>query len=278
MYNVLFHSAKHIDELESVLNKDLESVDKWVKENGLSLNPTKTQFMIFGTPTKLARIPQPVSLNLANHAVLQVNNYKYLRVYLDPVLNWREHVYHTSKNIGSRLGLLSRLKRSLPLNTIKLLANSLALPLFDYCSVAWSNCSNITKDVLVKQHKRMGRIVLGVDTRTSTDFVLSQLNWTTIEERWKLHRYKMVYRALNGQAPEYLTLLLNISSTAHNYRTRASVSDGLLVPKAQTNAGKQSFSHSGTVDWNQLPNSVRHAPSKQAFSAQFWRALHPRLD
>ena len=34
---VLFHSAKHIDELESVLNKDLESVDKWVKENGLSL-------------------------------------------------------------------------------------------------------------------------------------------------------------------------------------------------------------------------------------------------
>ena len=34
--------------------------------------------MIFGTPTKLARIPQPVSLNIANHALLQVNNYKYL--------------------------------------------------------------------------------------------------------------------------------------------------------------------------------------------------------
>ena len=102
--------------------------------------------------------------------------------------------------------------------------------------------------------------------------------WTKMEERWKLHRCKMVYRALNGQAPEYLTLLFNKSSTAHNYRTRASVSDGLLVPKAQTNAGKQSFSHSGTADWNQLPNSVRHAPSKQAFSAQFWRALHPRLD
>ena len=44
---VLFHSAKHINELESILNKDLESVDNWVKTNGLSLNPTKTQFMIF---------------------------------------------------------------------------------------------------------------------------------------------------------------------------------------------------------------------------------------
>ena len=83
--------------------------------------------------------------------------------------------------------------------------------------------------------------------------VLSQLNRTTIEERWKLQRCKMVYRALNGQSPEYLTLLFNKSSSAHNYRTRASVSDGLLVPRARTNTGKQSFSHSGTVDWNQLP-------------------------
>ena len=149
--------------------------------------------MIFGTSTKLARIPQPVSLQIPGG------------LYLDPVLNWREHVYHTSTKIGSRLGLLSRLKRSaLPLNTIKLLANSLALPLFNYCSVAWSNCSNITKDVLVKQRKGMARIALGVDTRTSTDFVLSQLNWTTMEQRWKLQRCKMVYTSLNGQAPEYL--------------------------------------------------------------------------
>ena len=120
----------------------------------------------------------------------------------------------------------------------------------------------------------MARIVLGVNTRTSTDYVLSQLNWMPIHERWKLHRCKMVYRVLNGQAPGYLTNIFNKSSTFHNYRTRAATSDGLIVPKARTNSGKHCFSHTGSIEWNQLPNKIRHAPSKQSFTTQFWRAMH----
>ena len=204
---VLLYSTKHIEELEFHLNQDLDCVNDWVKENGLSLNPTKTQFMIFGTPQKLATIPKVVTLRLESHALLQVKCYKYLGVHLDPVLNWKEHVYCTSKKISSRLGLMSRLRKILPSKSVKLLANSLVLPLFDYCSTAWSKCPITTKDVIVRQHKRMARIVLGVDTRTPTDYVLSQLNWTTIENRWKLQRCKLVYRALNGEAPEYLTHL-----------------------------------------------------------------------
>ena len=69
---VLSYSTKHIEELEFHLNQDL---DDWVKENGLSLNPTKTQFMIFGTPQKLATIPKVVTLRLESHALLQVKCY-----------------------------------------------------------------------------------------------------------------------------------------------------------------------------------------------------------
>jgi len=158
---VLLYSAKHIDEIEFHLNKDLDLVNDWVKVNGLTLNPAKTQFMIFGTPQRLATIPKSASIKLESHALVQVKSYKYLGIHLDPALNWKEHVYHASKKIGSRLGLLSRLKKSLPLKSLKLLANSLVLPLFDYCSVAWSKCPTTTKDVIVRQHKRMARIVLG---------------------------------------------------------------------------------------------------------------------
>ena len=119
--------------------------------------------MVFGTPKKIANVQKSVCLNLENHPILQVQSYKYLGVYLDPALNWKEHIYHASKKIGSRLGLLSRLKKSLPSKTIQLLANSLVLPLFDYCSVAWSKCPTSTKEILVRQHKRMARIVMDVE-------------------------------------------------------------------------------------------------------------------
>ena len=135
---VLFYSAKKVDEIESSLNEDLRHVNNWVNTNGLSLNPIKTQFMIFGTPQKLSSITEPMCLKLENHSLTQVSTYKYLGVYLDPSLKWKDHIYHSSKKIGSRLALLSRLKRTLPLQSLKLLANSLVLPLFDYCSVAWS--------------------------------------------------------------------------------------------------------------------------------------------
>ena len=141
---VLFYSTKHINELEIVLNEDLQHVNNWVQSNGLSVNPTKSQFMIFGTSQKLSTISEPLHLKLEQHELMQVNMYKYLGVYLDPVLNWKEHIQYASKKVGSRLALLSRLKRFLPLESVKLLANTLALPLFDYCSIAWSNCANNT--------------------------------------------------------------------------------------------------------------------------------------
>ena len=173
---------------------------------------------------------------------------------------------------------INKYNKNIKISFIIWLSISLALPLFDYCSVAWSKCPNTTKDILVRQHKRMARIVLGVDTQTSTDFVLNQLNWTTIEDRWKHLRCKLVYRSLNGQAPEYLTHLFNKSISVHNYRTRTAVSDGLIVPRARTNAGKQAFSHCGAIEWNQLPVNVRNASSKQAFSANFWRTVRLHSD
>ena len=267
---VLFYSAKKVDELESSLNEDLCHVNSWVNTNGLSLNPIKTQFMIFGTPQKLSSITKPMCLKLENHTLTQVSTYKYLGVHLDPSLKWKDHIYHTSKKIGSRLALLSRLKRTLPLQSLKLLANSLVLPLFDYCSVAWSQCPNITKEILIKQHKRMAKIVLGVDTRTPTDQVLNQLNWTKLEQRWKLHRCKLVYRALRGEAPEYIALLFQKSNNVHN-ATRTAVSNGLVVPRARTSIlqesrlREQALSHTGSLEWNELPGNVRNATSKHAF-------------
>ena len=213
---VLFYSAKKVDELESSLNEDLRHVNSWVNTNGLSLNPIKTEFMIFGTPPKLSSITKPMCLKLEKHSLTQVSTCKYLGVYLDPNLKWKDHIYHTSNKIGSRLALLSRLKRTLPLQSLKSLANSLVLSLFDYCNVAWSQCPNIKKEILIKQHKRMAKIVLGVDTLTPTDHVLNPLKWTKLEQRWKLYRCKLVYRALRGEAPEYIALLSQKSNNVHN--------------------------------------------------------------
>ena len=52
----------------------------------------------------------------------------------------------------------------------------------------------------------------------------------------------MVFRAINGQTPGYISELFNKSSNTHAYQTRAAISEGVIVPKARTNMGKLCFS------------------------------------
>ena len=50
--NVTF-SAPTIPDLESQVNSELENIDLWLKANKLSLNVTKTEFMIISSRQKL---------------------------------------------------------------------------------------------------------------------------------------------------------------------------------------------------------------------------------
>ena len=112
--------------------------------------------MIFRSSNNLSKIKNPMCLIIEKHQLSQVDSFKYLGVCLDPTLNWKEHVKNTSKKIGARIARLGRVKKYLPRSSLKLLANSLILPLFEYCCNSWSNCSQNIKDILIKQHNIYG--------------------------------------------------------------------------------------------------------------------------
>ena len=178
----LFYSSPKPEDIERTLNLELVNVHEWVKANKLALNLLKTQYMIFGSSNKLSNIRNPICLAIDEHQLSQVDSFKYLGVWLDPTLNWKEHVKNTSKKIGARIARLGRTKKYLPCSSLKLLANSLVMPLFEYCCNAWSNCSQNVKDTLIKQHKKMARVILGADVRTPTQNLFKRLHWVNIEE------------------------------------------------------------------------------------------------
>ena len=122
------------------------------RHNKLKLNYQKMEFMLFGSKMKLSKIENPISIHIEQNHIKQVDSFKYLGVWLDPSLEWKDHVTKTSKKIGSRIALLGRSKRFLPSEGLKLLGNALILPLFEYCCNAWTSCAQNVKDVLIKQH------------------------------------------------------------------------------------------------------------------------------
>ena len=63
-------------ETEAKLNTDLVSVDKWLSANKLTLNNSKTEFMIIGSRYRLANLEDSLEIKLREHNIKRVTSKK----------------------------------------------------------------------------------------------------------------------------------------------------------------------------------------------------------
>ncbi len=63
-----------------------------------------------------------------------------------------------------------------------------------------------------------------------------------------------MFKTINDLTPHYLRQLFESRSKGYNLRNSE---NNLSVPQPRTNCGKRSFSYSGAVLWNELPQNVR---------------------
>ncbi|CAH3046488.1 unnamed protein product [Porites lobata] len=75
----------------------------------------------------------------------------------------------------------------------------------------------------------------------------------------------MMFKSLNEQAPVYLQNLFHERSTDYDLRNSF---HKLTLPRPRTNYLKRSFSYSGALLWNSLPENVRETKSVRKFKEQ----------
>lgn len=125
----------------SEVNEDIKSINEWTKNNGLMLNPDKTQAILFGTVRYVSFINYDgLSEIKINDSTIQFSNYvKYLSIFISNTLSWEMQVNSVAKNIRSKLYQLKISKHLLP-NELKIrLIVSLIFPHLDYCCAAFTD-------------------------------------------------------------------------------------------------------------------------------------------
>ena len=149
-------------------------------------------------------------------------------------------------------------------DTSKLLYNALVLPIADYCDTVYGTCG---KTLLAKVERLLckgGKIILNVPMDTPTRCVLNSLKWMTLTERISFHRNIMVFKSLNGLAPDYIGK--NFQKITHSYNTRNS--SNFVLPRCKTNMGQKTFRFLGAKHYNDLPLSVKNSASLNVFKSQ----------
>ena len=82
-------------------DEDLSSINHWLIANKLTLNMTKTEFMLIGSTQKLNSLSTLPALEI-NGAQLNRGNFtKSLGVLIDENLTWSNHINTITKKISS---------------------------------------------------------------------------------------------------------------------------------------------------------------------------------
>ena len=91
-------SSNNINDMQSILNRELKHVTQWLYANRLSLNIDKTNYVLFHCPRK--KMDHEINLLLDDKPIHQTNSVKYLGVLTDSNLSWKPHIHELSKKIA----------------------------------------------------------------------------------------------------------------------------------------------------------------------------------
>jgi hypothetical protein len=253
-----------------MLNTELANVSNWLKTNKINCNPKKTNYMILGPRRNLEKNDN-MALVMDDKTIEQEQSTKLLGIYIDECMIWDDHINHIIAKVSNGLRMLYKTRNMTDdIDTLKSVYNSLVLPYFDYCSIAWGDCSKTRMDRLQKLQNRAARIITREDNSVRSCDIRNRLNWLDLNERQNIQLQIMMFKVYHKQAPNYLNRLFQPTSEVHSYNLRGSNFD-FQPPLPNTNFMKRSFSDRGAVAWNELPNEVQELGSLRNFKATLAR-------
>ena len=153
------YADNDICSLEASLNQDLLNINNWLIANKLTLNMTKTEFMLIGSRQKLNSLSVLPDLEINGTQLNRVDFTKSLGVLIDENLTWSNHINAISKKISSGIGSIKRISHCVPPATLHNIYHGLVQSHFDYCNVVWGNCAKTLSDKLRRLQNRAVRIL-----------------------------------------------------------------------------------------------------------------------
>ena len=202
----------------AVINVELAKIANWLAANKLTLNISKSKFMVFSTNRRdISTITRRFSLVINNTEIERVSKFNFLGLTLDEFLSWTEHINIIQYKISRISGILNRLKHHMQTNILKLVYSALVLPHLNYALLVWGH----RPGKITKLQKRVVRIIGKSKYNAHTEPILKRLGLLKISDMYQQKMLVFYYKLQNNQLPEYMQNFKIITgSEVHSHNTR----------------------------------------------------------
>ena len=149
-------TGQNMSEIEEKFNQLSQALFHWVRCNGLSLNIRKTNYMIFSRGSYDSTF-QP---KLNNIPIEQKTAARFLGVILDNKLNWNKHIQAIKTKMSRYLGIMYKLRGTLPVRARCTIFHSFVQSHLNYCSLVWGFAAKSHIDTLFRTQKKGIRTIM----------------------------------------------------------------------------------------------------------------------
>ena len=252
------------------INQDMKRVGEYCKNNILKLNEGKCEFMIMGSKHAMSKVKE---LNL-DHIIIndkpikRVDHAKYLGLTFDEVLSWNKQVnICISKAIG-KFKQFSNCKRMLSMESKKIFCESMVLSQFNYADIVYMNMNKITQNKIEKILNICIRYIFNANKSSAFSITehRKKLGWLNMSERRASHGLTLMYKIVNGLAPNYLSDLITFTNEIHHINTRSSSGKKIWICKdIKLKSRRSAFFFSMSTLYNNLPENITNSKSVDGF-------------
>ena len=214
-YNVRFHiyaddcqlyvSFEYENRLEIVgkMESLICDIKTWMTKNMVKLNDDKTKFLVLAGPRRdCSDYP---SLSMGNENIVKSELVTLLGVELDDRFTLKSHIRNIAKSCFFKLRNMYKIRKCITEDAAKIMVNSMITSKLDYCNAILYGLPNCDLDKLYSIQKLAARLITGIRKYDHITPLLKQLHWLPVKRRIEYKIVLLVFKCLQGTAPEYLS-------------------------------------------------------------------------
>ena len=153
------------------MNEELDKINQWLLANELVLNVNKSKYILLHHRQKNIDDSQITNIVMNGTPILSVNKFNFLGFILDEHLTWKDHINKIANKISRTNGILCRIKKTVPIYTLKLICNSLTFSHLNYGQLLWGSANSC----LPKLRKKSIRTISNAKYNAHTDPLFKNL-------------------------------------------------------------------------------------------------------
>ena len=200
------------------LQQCLCDVHSWMGSNKLKLNPDKTEFILFGSPSQRASLASCFPVDILGSKLCPTDVVRNLGIFFDSGFTFSNHVASVCKSCFVHLRDLRRIRRFLPKSAAIALANALISSRLDYCNSLFTSLSCKDLHRLQCIQNSLARIVTNTHKYAHITPTLKSLHWLPIKQRCIFKTATLIYKYLHTGLPKYFSPYITLYTCSANTR------------------------------------------------------------